>query len=143
MTKKRPAKRKPAKPRLVKRTARPAASKAAVIPDLIGLDDPIETPPAEMPIPCDDPIQSEPSTDPPRLTSDPPESVVLRCPACNGVLPTAPVVTTLVICPSCLRSVALDDAGPRLATALDTTDLSDTALAALRTARKRARQQQG
>jgi hypothetical protein len=53
-----------------------------------------------------------------------------------------PVVNTVTICPSCLRSLVLDGEACRLATAADTVGLSEPQLARLRKARKTAREAQ-
>ncbi len=62
------------------------------------------------------------------------------CPSCGTELP-APTVANLVICPNtdCLRTIVIDDEQSRIATAGDTTVLSDVDLKKLREARKRLR----
>lgn len=70
--------------------------------------------------------------------SDNPITFTMTCPNCGNLVPPDPIVQNLTICPSCLRSLAIDGTdgvGIRLATAADTTVLSDYDLAAIKKAR--------
>lgn len=64
----------------------------------------------------------------------------MNCPCGVGLNP--PVVRSLTICASCLRSVVCDET-PRYATAAETMLLSDAELKAMRLARASARKAQG
>lgn len=67
----------------------------------------------------------------------------MLCPACQAANLGPAVVLALTICPQCLASVVVEPDAARRATAADTTLLDDTQLAALRMARKRAREARG
>lgn len=61
----------------------------------------------------------------------------MTCPGCTAEGPIDVVVDGVGICPNCLRTVVV--AENRLATATDTTSLSDAHLALIRKARAAAR----
>lgn len=66
----------------------------------------------------------------------------MTCPACGNAVPDEPVLDTLTICPTCLASLVREGYHYRRAVAEDTLYLTDPELAALRKARKQAREAQ-
>jgi len=67
--------------------------------------------------------------------------VAVNCPACGQSVDLAPVVKDVGICGNCLASLVIGET-PRRATAADTVSLTVEQLAALRKARKTAREAQ-
>lgn len=62
----------------------------------------------------------------------------MTCPACRAdvTFPDLPLVT---VCPSCARTVAIEDGAARTATAVDVAQLSGAQVATLKIARREAR----
>lgn len=64
----------------------------------------------------------------------------MTCPSCAAELPADLVlVRTVTVCPSCLRTLAVDGYQARVAHGDDTTVLEDDEIAALKRLRKQAR----
>lgn len=64
----------------------------------------------------------------------------MTCPSCAADLAPEQTVRTLAICPSCLRTVAIDGDTCRLAVDTDTTVLSEAELKKLKAWRAAARE---
>lgn len=59
----------------------------------------------------------------------------MTCPWCHAGIETGPLVRNLLVCPTCRRSIALTDEGPRLAVSADTEDLTQAEMDTLKLAR--------
>lgn len=65
------------------------------------------------------------------------------CPACASDVSLTATVRALTSCPACLRTLALEDGGVRLATGDDTRALDPDEVKALQQARKKLRAKRG